>query len=214
MENDLLRAVMVLIPLVLSLSVHEYCHAAAAYLLKDDTAARMGRLTLNPIAHIDPVGTIILPLMGVMFGGFIFGWAKPVPVQPMNFTRKVSMRKGMLLVSAAGPASNLAMALIGSLLAFVFYKLQVTAEAPWTMLRIFIQLNIILAFFNLIPVPPLDGSKILAGILPYKYANFIDTLEKYGFMILIFLLFSGALKVLFYPANLLANFLFTWPAYF
>ena len=224
------HAILVIIPLILSLTVHEYCHAGAAYLLNDQTAARMGRLTLNPIPHIDPIGTLVLPLVGALTGGFLFGWAKPVPVQPYNFTRSISMRKGMLLVSLAGPASNMALALLASLLLFLliqtglidkigFVQLlygqtgdgHTLAAAGIELLKIFIQLNIILAFFNMIPVPPLDGSKILAGILPYKYGHYMEFLERYGFIILIVLLFSGVLNIVFYPASLLANLLLTWP---
>ncbi len=227
------QAILVVIPLILSLTVHEYCHAGAAYLLNDNTAARMGRLTLNPIPHIDPIGTLILPIMGALTGGFLFGWAKPVPVQPYNFTRSISMRKGMLLVSLAGPASNLVLAFLASLLVFMliqtglvdktgFVKVifgqaeegHTLANAAIELLKIFIHLNVILAFFNMIPVPPLDGSKILSGILPYKYGHYMETLERYGFLILIALLMTGALNILFYPARLLSNFLLTWPLMF
>lgn len=215
MEPDILKALMVLIPMILSLSVHEYSHARAAAILEDNTAKDMGRLTLNPVAHIDPIGTIALPFLGVLFGGFIFGWAKPVPVNPMNLSRRFSMKKGMLLVAAAGPASNFVMAIIASMLLYFITLLNYNfSQDPFhliSLFAIFIQLNIILGFFNLLPVPPLDGGRILAGILPDSAEPHLRMLERYGFLIVIMLLFSGALQILFIPARLISNFLLTWP---
>jgi len=211
MSGDILKAVMLLIPMVLSLTVHEYSHARAAAMLHDRTAQKLGRLTLNPVPHIDPIGTLALPLLGFIFGGFIFGWAKPVPVNPMNFKRDVSMKFGMLLVAAAGPLSNLVLALLGSLMLFVMVQLQIMNEGMITLFAIFIKLNVILAFFNLLPIPPLDGGRILAGVLPDSTQPALRSIEKYGFMVLIFLLFSGVMKFLFIPVGWVSNLLLSWP---
>ncbi len=211
-ERQILTGVLMLIPMVLSLTVHEFCHAAAAKALKDDTAERMGRLTLNPIPHIDPIGTIALPLMASILGGAFFGWAKPVPVNPMNFTRKISMKMGMLWVAAAGPASNMVLALISSVLIYVLaHWVGVYNDTLHQFFQIFIHLNVLLAFFNLLPVPPLDGGRILTGLLPDRFGPMLEGLERYGFLILIVLLFSGALSVLFIPVRYIAAFLLYWP---
>ena len=214
MENQILRAVALLIPMVLSLTVHEYSHALAAKKLDDPTAERLGRLTMNPIAHIDPIGTIFLPLMGFMFGGFIFGWAKPVPVNPVLFTRRLPMKTGMLLVAAAGPASNLIMALIASLLMFlVVHVIGFVDQAVLFIFVVFIKLNVILAFFNLLPIPPLDGGRILGGLLPDRFEQLLASIERYGFIVLIFLLFSGAMSYLFIPVTWVSDFLIGWPEF-
>jgi Zn-dependent protease len=156
---------MLLIPLLLSLSVHEWAHAWSAWRLGDDTAALMGRLTLNPAAHIDPIGTLLLPLLGVPFG-----WARPVPVNPLRFRRSISMQKGMMITAAAGPISNLVIAL-GSLvvLAVSIRFLPDTLRIHDMVLELlwrFVFLNVILAAFNALPIPPLDGSRVMDGLVP------------------------------------------------
>jgi len=192
-----------LIPLVLSLTVHEWAHAYSAFRLGDDTAARMGRLTLNPIPHIDPIGTLLLPLLGVPFG-----WAKPVPVNPSNFDRKISMRTGDVIVSIAGPFSNLVLAVICVIALALLYRF-----APETMFehravgmlleRGFV-INVILALFNMLPVPPLDGGHVANGLMPYRFRPQWERFAAVGPAVL--------MAIVFLPQ--LLNFsLFSWPLY-
>jgi Zn-dependent protease len=186
---DLLRGVMTLIPLVLSLTVHEWAHAYSAYRLGDDTAARMGRLTLNPIPHIDPIGTILLPLMNVPFG-----WAKPVPITPTRFRREVSMRAGIMITAVAGPASNLVLALLCTVLAGVLLRFGLVHEAAGLgmLLQIAIQLNVALAVFNLLPIPPLDGSRVVDGFIPYRFRSQWETFTQYSWIALLLVVFFGS----------------------
>lgn len=173
MSFDLPHAIATLIPLLLSLTFHEFAHAWAAYRLGDDTAARMGRLTMNPIPHIDLLGTIVLPLMLMMWGGgFIFGWAKPVRVDPTRFRRDVSMGRGMAWTASAGPLANLVLGVAVALVAGVLLRFAPSLIAPGSGVRdvaqSMVELNVVLALFNLIPVPPLDGSRIVDGYMPVR----------------------------------------------
>ena len=154
------------IPVLLSLTVHEWAHAWTAYKLGDDTAKHLGRLSLNPLVHMDPIGTFLLPLMGVPFG-----WAKPVPVNPLRFDQGVTIRGGMLLVAIAGPISNVCIALGSWLLLFGVVRSGAMADHPEVasvvqFLLILVAINIGLATFNMIPIPPLDGSKIVDALVP------------------------------------------------
>jgi len=198
---DILRNVILgLIPLVLSLSVHEAAHAWVAWLLGDDTAKRAGRLTLNPLAHIDFIGTLLLPGIGLATGGGLFGWAKPVPCDTAGFRRGIPPRLGMTLVAAAGPVSNLifavALAVVLGLVGFPQHGVPhdgATDEAIATFAGLTLSVNVMLALFNLVPLPPLDGSKILSGLLPRPLARPFDWLESRPFvslMILVLLLGS------------------------
>ena len=162
-SHSLLEGLRYVIPLVLSLSVHEWAHAYSAYRLGDDTAARQGRLTLNPLAHIDWVGSVLLPMLGVPFG-----WAKPVPVNPNRFTRKVHMRTGMMITAAAGPLANLALALMCIIVLGVLLRLSAANEATRELLALGFGMNIGLAVFNLLPIPPLDGSRIADWLMPRR----------------------------------------------
>jgi Zn-dependent protease len=165
-QNWLADKLMILIPLILSLSVHECAHAWAAWKLGDDTARLLGRMTINPLVHIDPLGTVILPLLGVPFG-----WAKPVPVNPLRFTHRVSMRTGMMLTAIAGPLSNLAIALGCTLLVVVAIRINPAAVRPAAplghLLRLLICMNVMLAVFNMLPIPPLDGSRVVDALMPH-----------------------------------------------
>ncbi|MFH1018805.1 MAG: site-2 protease family protein [Pseudomonadota bacterium] len=204
------------IPLLFSLSFHEAAHAWMANRLGDPTARMMGRMTLNPIPHIDPIGTVILPLAFFFMGGSIFGWAKPVPVNERNLRH--GLRDG-LLVAASGPLSNLFLACAFT---FVLYLLNraLGSSAPYAaasfnflvpitmMVTIGIQLNVLLAVFNFLPLPPLDGSRVAVGLFPQLAAPFAHV-ERYGFLLLLLLFYSGIVGVLVYrPTELIVSFLF------
>jgi Zn-dependent protease len=188
-RNFILERILIFVPLLLSLTVHEYAHAYSAFLLGDDTAARDGRLTLNPIAHMDPIGTVLLPLMGVPFG-----WAKPVPVNPARFRRDVSMRSGMMITAAAGPLSNLIIAILAGValgLLFRFGVVRWTDSGAGELLITTIELNLALFLFNFLPIPPLDGSRIVDGLIPYRYRGTWDDLQRYSWIALLVAIVAG-----------------------
>lgn len=175
--------------LIPSITFHEFMHGYAAYRLGDPTAKDAGRLTLNPIKSIDPVGTILLPAIMMISGGPIFGWAKPVPYNPMYFK---DLRKGEIITGFAGPAANLALALFGSALAWAaipaFALSEQFGEALYLVGSTLVLTNLVLMFFNLIPIPPLDGSSIVPLFLPDSAMRGWYTLQRYSFPILIGLL--------------------------
>jgi Zn-dependent protease len=182
--NDPVTFILLAIPLLYSVILHELAHGWVAYWMGDSTAKWQGRLSLNPLRHLDPIGTLMLFLFG-------FGWAKPVPV---NFSNLHNTRKGLILVSSAGIITNMFLAFI----AFFLYRLLSPEPSGVlsTLLYYLAQINIILASFNLIPIPPLDGSKILMGFAPARLQYALSRLEPYGFFIIIGLLYLGALDPL------------------
>ena len=176
------------IPVLIAITFHEAAHAFAAWRLGDDTAYRMGRMTFNPLKHVDPFGTVMLPaLLLVLQAPFLFGWAKPVPV---NFAKLRNPRGHMVLVAAAGPAINLGLATVSAVLIRLLWVLP-DAFLQWTGEMLFksILLNVVLAVFNLIPLPPLDGGRIAVGLLPDFLAHPLARLERYGMLILIGIVF-------------------------
>lgn len=179
-----------LICLILSIAVHEYCHALAADRLGDSTPEQQGRLTLNPVVHADPVGTLIMPIVGA-FTGLLFGWGRPVETQPRNYTRKMSMRGGMAVVAAAGPFGNLVLLVVVLGVAAVLGRTTGIGEGTELLLKTMLQLNVLLMVFNLLPLHPLDGGKILAAFLPARYEYVDEFLLRYGPWILLGLILLG-----------------------
>lgn len=206
--TDILEIALSLIAVFTAIILHEVAHGYVAFRLGDPTAKTRGRLTLNPLAHIDPIGTILVPIFLLIINSpFLFGWAKPVPINPGYFRNPF---KGMLYVAVAGPATNLALALATTVIGRV-----VLLAIPDTLLffnhtfagnlihvlvyllGIFVIYNIILAVFNMIPIPPLDGSRVLTYFLPPEGRRVMIMLERYGFIILIALIYLGGLHALF-----------------
>ena len=179
-----------IIVLIMSVVVHEVAHGYTAYLLGDNTARQQGRLTLNPLKHLDPFGSVILPLLLVfMNAGFVIGWAKPVPYNPANLRNE---KKGTFLVAIAGIIANLILVIFfGLLIRFAPSLFGNTLDSSfYKITSIIVVLNLVLVIFNLIPIPPLDGSKILFSFLPYKYRYIENFLEKWGmFLLLFFIIF-------------------------
>ena len=189
-------------PFLFALCFHEYAHGWTARLFGDKTAEYMGRLTLNPIAHMDPVGTLVLPIAGVALGGFIFGWAKPVPVNPRNLRQP---KKEMFWIAFAGPLSNVLLGLMGAfayLLVAHFFR-NSTATAFVHMLEYFVVINAMLAVFNLLPVHPLDGGKVLARFLPDEINDKLEAFQHYSGYILLAFLLLGGFRILWIPISFL-----------
>ena len=197
------------IPVLFAITLHEVAHGWAARALGDNTAAALGRLSLNPIRHVDPVGTIVVPAVLLFLGGFLFGWAKPVPVNMNNLHKP---RQHMAWVAAAGPAANLVMALGWAIL--LKTALTFGADSPvWTFLGLMsvagIIINLVLMILNLLPLPPLDGGRVLAGLVPANGARLLDRIEPYGLVILIVLLAMGILgQVIAVPLGLAEGWLY------
>lgn len=175
--------------LLIALTFHEYAHARAAYAFGDTTARDMGRMTLNPISHLDPIGTLMILIVG-------FGWARPVPINPGRFR---DIRRGLLWVSLAGPLANLLLGFVATLVFSFLVGYGVTNDLLLIFMKTFIQLNVILAIFNLLPLPPLDGSKIVVSIAPGSIAQFYRRIEPYAGIILIALVLFGGLGKILWP---------------
>jgi len=188
------KIILWVVPLIFAITVHETAHGWVASKCGDPTAKLLGRLTLNPIKHIDPIGTIVVPAILFFLGGFIFGWAKPVPITWRNLKNP---RRDMALVAAAGPLANLGMAFLWVAVAKLGIGLH---SAPFAYMgQIGISINLVLMLLNLIPIPPLDGSRVVASLLSPAMAYRFNQLEVYGFLILVLLLASGLLARLLGP---------------
>ncbi|MDD5489944.1 MAG: site-2 protease family protein [Candidatus Moranbacteria bacterium] len=193
----MLTFIIIALVFIFSVIIHEVSHGLAALRLGDPTAKYMGRLTLNPVKHIDPIGSVLVPLITYFAGGFIFGWAKPVPYNPYNLR---DQKYGPALVGVAGPVSNILIALVfGFFLRVLLVTGQVSAVSQSAIGSVFsfaIMINVLLAFFNLIPIPPLDGSKLLFTFLPISEETKLR-LEQFGFMFLLLVIYllSGPISI-------------------
>ena len=214
MELTLIQKIAVYaLPVLFAITVHEYAHGWAANRLGDRTALMMGRLTLNPIKHIDPIGTLVLPAALLALGGFLFGWAKPVPV---NVSALRNPRRDMVWVALAGPLSNLAMAIAWMVIMIPLGEWLYATHRDIGLLCVLMAqaglvINVALMVFNLLPLPPLDGGRIVAGLLPPRLGYQFNRLEPYGFFILIGLMATGLLGNIMGPIlGFLQNLVFTW----
>jgi Zn-dependent protease len=228
------------VALLFSLSVHEASHATVAYWLEDDTAARLGRMTLNPLAHMDPIGTFLFPLLGMTTGLPFIGWAKPVPIQPNRFTRRFTMRTGVAFVSAAGPVSNLVLSMVFLVITTLAMRVFIADPAirpelffrgVWNPSSLFeignstaffliafggqvVLINIFLAIFNMLPFGPLDGAGVLMGFLPYRWAQVFEKYRPHMYIVLLLLVFTRVLGYILTPLLTGVDFLLTPTARF
>ncbi len=188
------------IPILFAITLHEVAHGWMARRFGDRTAEMLGRLSLNPLRHIDPVGTVLVPAVLLWLGGFLFGWAKPVPVDPRNMREP---RRGMVWVAAAGPGANIAMAFIWAFLMMLSQRLELGVAGTWLGLTASygITINLLLAIFNLLPIPPLDGGQLLSNLVPRgPIAQLLDSIRPFGlFIVLALVAIPGALQGIIGP---------------
>ncbi len=198
--DKIILAILFFIPFLFSLCFHEYAHGWMARRKGDRTAEMMGRLTLNPMAHIDWLGTVILPIMAVLTSLPLFGWAKPVPVNPRNLDRP---RQDMFWIALAGPASNVLLFVIGLVVLALLLRqnIIVPTQPLLQMLVIFLKLNLYLAFFNMLPLHPLDGGKVIARFLPISWDNWLENNQQMLSMALMLLVIFGGLSILALPVD-------------
>lgn len=189
-----------IIPVLFAITIHELAHGLVAYRLGDKTGYILKRLTLNPLRHIDPIGTLLVPGILLLLGGFIFGWAKSMPISANNFKRP---RLGLALVAIAGPVANLLMVFFWVLCIKLGVILTQTDSSYWSPLiymgQAGVLINLILGLINLIPIPPLDGGRFISNILPTKFSYYFDKIEPFGFLILLLLLATGILSFTLSP---------------
>jgi Zn-dependent protease len=193
-------ALLALLVLLISLTVHEAAHAWSAEQLGDSTARKLGRVSLNPVVHIDPIGTLLFPFIAIVTGLPVLGWAKPVPVNILNLRR--NWKEKYMAIAAAGPASNIVLAAVAAILLRVLNASDDDGFAEGTipsLLDMAVRMNVLLAVFNMLPVPPLDGGNVLSGVLRGQAAEMFDKIRPYGFLILYALLFTGILSALVSP---------------
>ncbi|MDO8438916.1 MAG: site-2 protease family protein [Telluria sp.] len=203
--NEIIQAVAVYaLPVIFAITLHEAAHAYAAKYFGDTTAYAAGRMSLNPIRHIDPFGTILLPILMYAFTPFVFGYAKPVPI---DFARLRNPKKQMAWVALAGPAANFVMAFGWLLLATLLLVFGVTESYPHKVAQAGVFVNILMFVFNLVPIPPLDGGRIMTSMLPNRYAYRFAKIEPYGFFIVLALLYFNILNYWFIPMMTATNWL-------
>lgn len=196
MEEVIQHITVYAIPILFAITVHEAAHGYVARMFGDTTAYAAGRISLNPIRHIDPIGTVVVPLVMVALSGFMFGWAKPVPV---DFSRLRHPKRDMIWVAAAGPGANLLMAILWVLFAKLMQGLDVQERYVYLVANAGVSVNLVFMALNLIPIPPLDGGRIAVGLLPSRLAYAYSRVEPYGMFIIIALLVTGVLSVLLRP---------------
>jgi len=205
------RVLLWIVPVVFAISAHEVAHGFVAFYLGDNTAHRMGRLTLNPFKHLDLIGSVFVPVLLLLFSGFVFGWAKPVPVKAVNLHYP---KRDMIMVAVAGPAANLIMSLIWAVIMKLGYELSVNYPDIGLVLIYMgaagVFINAAVMMLNLLPFPPLDGGCILIGLLPERFSLALSRVEPWGFIILVLMIISGLVAKIIWPMMMVEMAAVTW----